>query len=92
MSLITDIAKNAAAAAKTLALLDTSTKNSVLTAMAKALRANIDPILQANEKDLAQAKIAQLSEAMVDRLTLNVERINAMSSGIETLVDLFYPV
>ncbi|NQY64178.1 MAG: glutamate-5-semialdehyde dehydrogenase [Alteromonadaceae bacterium] len=92
MSLITDIAKNAAAAAKTLALLDTSTKNSVLTAMAKALRANIDPILQANEKDLAQAKIAQLSEAMVDRLTLNVERINAMSSGIETLVDLADPV
>ena len=92
MSLITDIAKSAADAAKTLALLDTATKNNVLTAMAKALRENIDPILQANEKDLAHAKIAQLSEAMVDRLTLNAERINAMSAGIETLVDLADPV
>lgn len=92
MSLITDIAKSAADAAKTLALLDTATKNNVLTAMAKALRENIDPILQANEKDLTHAKIAQLSEAMVDRLTLNAERINAMSAGIETLVDLADPV
>ncbi|NQY34329.1 MAG: glutamate-5-semialdehyde dehydrogenase [Alteromonadaceae bacterium] len=92
MSLITDIAKSAADAAKTLALLDTATKNNVLTAMAKALRENVDPILQANEKDLAHAKIAQLSEAMVDRLTLNAERINAMSAGIETLVDLADPV
>lgn len=92
MSLITDIAKSTADAAKTLALLDTATKNNVLTAMAKALRENVDPILQANEKDLAHAKIAQLSEAMVDRLTLNAERINAMSAGIETLVDLADPV
>lgn len=92
MSLITDIAKSTADAAKTLALLDTATKNNVLTAMAKALRENIDPILQANEKDLTHAKIAQLSEAMVDRLTLNAERINAMSAGIETLVDLADPV
>jgi len=92
MSLITDIATQAADAAKILALLDTTTKNNVLSAMAKALRDNVAPILNANEKDLTQARIAKLSDAMVDRLTLNEERINGMSDGIETLVQLADPV
>jgi len=92
MSLITDIATQAADAAKILALLDTTTKNNVLSAMAKALRDNVAPILNANEKDLTQARIAKLSDAMIDRLTLNEERINGMSDGIETLVQLADPV
>ena len=86
MSLITDIATQAADAAKILALLDTATKNNVLSAMAKALRDNVAPILNANEKDLAQAKIANLSDAMIDRLTLNKERINAMSEDRKSVV------
>jgi len=92
MSLITDIATQAADAAKILALLDTATKNNVLSAMATALRDNVGPILIANEKDLVQARIAKLSDAMIDRLTLNEERINGMSDGIETLVQLADPV
>lgn len=92
MSLISNIAKAAAKAAKKLAILDTETKNAVLLAMSQRLKAHYAPILIANEKDLAHAKEAGLSAAMVDRLTLNNERINAMASGIETLVELDDPV
>ncbi len=92
MTLISNIAKAAAKAAKTLAILDTETKNAVLLAMAQGLRAHNATILEGNEKDLIHAKAMGLSEAMIDRLTLNSERIDAMASGIETLVELDDPV
>jgi glutamate-5-semialdehyde dehydrogenase len=92
MSLITDLCKNAATAAKQLALLSTEQKNAVLSDMAKTLRENQDPILAANAVDLAAATEQGLSPAMVDRLTLNPERIEAMAQGIETLVALPDPV
>jgi glutamate-5-semialdehyde dehydrogenase len=92
MSLITTIAKDAATAAKVLATLDTEIKNNVLLAMAQALKTSLPQILIANQKDLYQAKKIGLSEAMIDRLTLNDDRINAMAEGIETLVSLEDPV
>jgi len=92
MTLISNIAKAAAKAAKTLAILDTETKNAVLLAMAQGLRAHNATILAGNEKDLVHAKAMGLSEAMIDRLTLNSERIDAMATGIETLVELDDPV
>jgi len=60
--------------------------------MAQGLRAHHSPILKGNEQDLAQAKKMGLSDAMIDRLTLNAERIDAMAAGIETLVELDDPV
>ncbi len=92
MSLISSIAKQAAVAAKKLALLDTDTKNQVLLAMASALKASTESILAANQKDLTHAKQIKLSAAMIDRLTLNKDRIEAMAEGIETLVLLDDPV
>ncbi len=92
MGLISAIAKQSANAAKQLAILDTSTKNNVLAAIAVALRENIAPILSANKDDLFQAEIAGLSAAMIDRLTLTEVRINAMANGIDTLVKLDDPV
>ncbi|MFC3033153.1 glutamate-5-semialdehyde dehydrogenase [Pseudoalteromonas fenneropenaei] len=92
MSFITELAKNAKAAAKILALLPTPEKNAVLQAMAQALRDNCDAILAANALDLAQASQNQLSAAMVDRLTLNKARIDAMAAGIETIISLPDPV
>ncbi|MBL4910158.1 MAG: glutamate-5-semialdehyde dehydrogenase [Alteromonadaceae bacterium] len=92
MSLISNIAQSAAKAAKKLALLDTETKNAVLLAMAQGLRAHNSPILTANEQDLAHAQSMGLSAAMIDRLTLTSERIDAMAAGIETLVELDDPV
>jgi len=92
MSLITDISRQAAKAANTLALLDTETKNQVLTEMAAALREQKAFIIQENESDLSAARDNNLPAAMVDRLTLNDERIESMAEGIEVIVSLDDPV
>jgi len=92
MSLITDISRQAAKAAHQLALLDTETKNQVLLDMAAALRQQKAFIIKENESDLAAARDNNLAAAMIDRLTLNDERIEAMAEGIEVIVSLDDPV
>lgn len=92
MSLITALTQGAVKAAKTLAILDETVKNQVLLAMASALRQEKPQILAANQLDLADAKANELGEAMLDRLTLNDERIEAMAEGIEVIAELDDPV
>lgn len=92
MSLITDISRQAAKAAHQLALLDTETKNQVLLDMAAALRHQKAFIIKENESDLAAARDNNLAASMIDRLTLNDERIEAMAEGIEVIVSLDDPV
>ncbi|MDP2635824.1 MULTISPECIES: glutamate-5-semialdehyde dehydrogenase [unclassified Pseudoalteromonas] len=92
MSLITDISRQAAKAAHQLALLDTETKNRVLLEMASALREQKAFIIKENESDLSAARDNNLAASMIDRLTLNDERIEAMAEGIEVIVSLEDPV
>ncbi len=86
--MIKELAQNAAKAAKVLAVLDEKTKNQVLQDMADALRTNAEVIYAANKMDLAQAEKDGLGAAMIDRLTLNEERVESMAAGIETMVSL----
>ncbi|MDO6839634.1 glutamate-5-semialdehyde dehydrogenase [Paraglaciecola chathamensis] len=86
--MIKELAQNAAKAAKILAVLDEKTKNQVLQDMADALRTNAEVIYAANKMDLAQAEKDGLGAAMIDRLTLNEERVESMAAGIETIVSL----
>jgi len=92
MSMITELAHAARQASRQLAALDSDSKNQVLSAMSSALRANQDGILAANQHDLQAARDQDISEAMLDRLTLTPERINAMAEGIDTIVGLADPV
>ena len=92
MSIIKNLTLGAVKASKILAVLEESIKNQVLTAMAAALRDNKQNILAANEQDLTQAKANDLGSSMIDRLTLNDERIEAMASGIEVIAGLADPV
>jgi glutamate-5-semialdehyde dehydrogenase len=92
MSLIKELSKNAAKAAKVLALLSTEQKDQVLQVMANTLREQTDQILQANKQDLTNAQKNDLSAAMIDRLTLTAARIEDMAKGIETIVSLADPV
>ena len=92
MSLISELAKNAAIAAQTLAVLGEDTKNVVLRAMASALRQHAEFILKANRLDLDNAKENGLGSAMIDRLTLDNTRIESMAQGIETIATLEDPV
>ncbi|OFC71770.1 glutamate-5-semialdehyde dehydrogenase [Alteromonas confluentis] len=92
MSLITTLAKNAKQAAQKLAVLDVNAKNAVLEDMAAAIRANKESIKQVNTKEVARAKENGLDDAMIDRLTLNDERIEGMAEGIEVIISLDDPV
>jgi glutamate-5-semialdehyde dehydrogenase len=79
-------------AAKTLALAPTEQKNYSLTALAKALRAATAEILEANREDLERARAGGLSGALTERMTLTVDRVDAMAQGVEQVVALPDPV
>lgn len=91
-SVATDIAKRAAIAARAVAPLTESEKNAVLQRMADAIRKHQADILAVNEKDMAAGREKQLSEAMLDRLQLNAERIEGMATAIEEIIALADPV
>lgn len=86
------ISKRAAVAARAVANLSEANKNQVLQRMADAIRAAKSTILAVNEKDMAAGKEKGLSEAMLDRLQLNDERIEGMASAIEEIIGLSDPV
>lgn len=92
MSIITDLAREAKTAAKTLAVLDEAKKNAVLKDMAEAIRSNTQKIVNVNVKEVERAKQNDLDAAMIDRLILNESRIEDMAQGIETIIDLDDPV
>ena len=60
--------------------------------MAAALRNNEAKIIEANQKDLENAKASGLSSAMIDRLTLDPARISGMAEGLETVAEQADPV
>lgn len=92
MSLIKDLSRKAAEAAQILSVLDEAEKNAVLMDMAKTLRDNANGIIENNARDLVNAKNNDLAASMIDRLTLNQERIEAMAEGLETVAILPDPV
>ena len=51
-----------------------------------------DTILKANAVDLERAKERRQTEAFIDRLTLNADRIKAMARGLEDIASLPDPV
>ncbi len=67
-------------------------KNALLNAIILQLRSQITAILEANKKDLKNAKITGLSEVMTERLTLNEKRIGQMVDGVKDIIKLRDPV
>lgn len=68
--------------------IDKYTKMDALDAISKALLENVDYILDENAKDIANAKVNGISDAMIDRLLLNKERIVAIAKDVEKVADL----
>jgi glutamate-5-semialdehyde dehydrogenase len=89
---VTEHAKAARRAAMSLAHTSTSIKDHALLAMADALLADSERILEANEEDIRRARERGLPEAMIERLTLNEKRIAAMAEGIRQVAALPDPV
>jgi len=89
---LNEIGKRAKAASRHLAILSTSKKNEALKAVAAALVANSADIIAANEIDVKNAKENGMSEALLDRLSVNEARVKAMADGILQVADLKDPV
>jgi glutamate-5-semialdehyde dehydrogenase len=91
-ALMNDMGRKAREVARLLAATTTATKNAVLRAAAESVRRDAGAIRQANADDLARARTKGLSAALLDRLELNDQRIEAMAKGLEEIALLPDPV
>ncbi len=89
---VSDKAKKAKAASRALANLSTEIKNNALFKMAAGLENETDKLIAENKKDIITAGQKGLSKAMIDRLTLNPDRIKAMADGLREVAALPDPV
>jgi glutamate-5-semialdehyde dehydrogenase len=86
------LGRRAKTAARTLANLDRAAKDRALLAIAATLSANQSAILAANAEDVAAARSADTSPAMIDRMTLSAERIERIAADTRSLVELPDPI
>ena len=77
---IFEIGHNAKEASIILNLLDRDRKNKILEKAALNIKNCEKKILEANKKDLIKAKEKNLNSALVDRLVLNKDRIQAITN------------
>ncbi|HKJ20260.1 MAG TPA: glutamate-5-semialdehyde dehydrogenase, partial [Woeseiaceae bacterium] len=90
--MMTALGESARASAATLAITSGEQRNAALAAAAAALRERSSEIVAANRQDMAVASERSLTRAMLDRLMLNRERVEAMAEGIEIIIGLHDPI
>jgi glutamate-5-semialdehyde dehydrogenase len=79
-------------ASRELATLGSDVKNAALHAIADALIGSSETILEANARDLEAGERNGLSDALLDRLALDEQRIAEMAAGVRTIASLPDPV
>lgn len=87
-----NIGQKAKNASKQLSVASSEAKNKALEAMAQALTENAETIIAENKKDLTAGKENGLSDAMLDRLMLDNDRIVKIASAIREIIALDDPV
>ena len=92
MSLIADMARAARLALPTLAAAPTAQKALAIRTAADAIRARSEELLSANAADVAVAKAAGMTPALVDRLALDAGRVTAVAGGVAAVAGLADPV
>ena len=90
--LVIEAARAARIAAADLAVCTRAQKDAALNAMADALVTHAGIIIEANSRDIAAATAAGTDAAIIDRLTLNNERVHAVADALRTVADLPDPV
>ena len=86
------LGKNAKSAANILRLASTGIRSGAILAMGKHISNAQETILTANAKDISAAQHKGLSGAMLDRLVLNPERIEAMINSLTDIAALPDPI
>ena len=92
MSAVRELAQRAKRASRVLAQLGTKEKNSLLVGMADELDAQEKVIRKANQEDVAAARVAGTSGALLDRLELTEKRFREMVEGVRHVAELPDPV
>ncbi len=87
-----EMGRAARAAADQLGRSSGEQRAAALTRAAAEIRAARAAILSANEQDMAAGRERGLSAAMLDRLALSDERVEAMAAGIDAIVALSDPI
>ena len=90
--LVHDTARRSRAAAHELRVMTREEKDRALVAMAHALEADADVIVRENEIDTARARENGTSAALIDRLTLDADRIAAIAQALRDVAALPDPV
>lgn len=82
----------AKAASAVMNRLSVTEKNKGLSAVAAALTGHEAEILSANAEDISNAEKAGMKESLIDRLSLDKDRIGGMAKGLRQVVNLDDPV
>ena len=86
------VARRARDASALLAPLTRQAKDEALLAMADALSTQVARIVEVNESDLERARAAGTPAGLIDRLTLNEDRIAGIAGGLRQVAALPDPV
>lgn len=92
MNPVIEIAQKARIASYELAQLNRDIKDKALQNMADALITNSDTITKANKIDVETATKNGTDPAIIDRLTLNLERIKEVAQGLRDIAKLPDPI
>ena len=92
MSYIDELGVAAKKAEREIIKAGTIQKNAALRAIADKLLSSKELIIKENARDIENAKINGMSEAMIDRLTLTEARIEGMAEGVTQIVALKDPI
>lgn len=92
VSTVADTCAAAKRAARTLAGTDTAVKDAALQDIAAALLERSEEILEANERDMAAGREAEIGDALLDRLYLDAGRVQAIARSVRQIVALADPV
>src|SRR5580704_16421959 len=87
-----ELGRNAREATAALALATAEAKVAALNEAAAVVRARQDVILKANAGDVAAARASGIGAALIDRLALDPERLEAIAKGLEDIAALPDPV
>ncbi|MGA9658836.1 MAG: glutamate-5-semialdehyde dehydrogenase [Asticcacaulis sp.] len=89
--LMFDMAAKAKAGAEALRLGGPEARTKAILEAAKSIRQRSEQILAANQKDQQFARDKGLTDAMIERLILNPDRVEAMAKGLEEVAALADP-
>ena len=91
-SFLKKIGEKAKIASLNLSRLNISKKNSVLKQFSQYLKVNEQSILNANKKDVSNAKSEKIKNSMINRLKLSNEKISQIRSAIDKIVKFKDPI